>query len=359
MGVALVGVGAEQWSGIAHIPAIRALPGLELRRIITSNPESAKRAAAEWSVPASADLRTALDDPTIDVVTITVRVANHAAIAAAAIEAGKHVYCEWPLALNVDEAKELAELSSDRPERTHVVGLQGRFAPEAQHARRLVRDGHLGKPLGMFAQVAIPQALLARPQHRAHLRHRSAAANVLTIQGGHVLDMAVSILGADYASASVRYARVWTAVDEFVVAGSGERLPRDAPDNVVAVLDLAGVPLTLLLSQTSTRPGARIEVQGTEASLLLEGPEQPQMSPLVLSRTALHGYSESVDVVQNGGSGLDPQHPGANVLRVYEQIAAAASGATPDGLPDYDQAVALHELLAKIELSGAGPGDTL
>jgi predicted dehydrogenase len=356
LGVALVGVGPEQWSGVAHIPAICAHPGLELRRLVTSSDESARRAESGWSVPASATLEDVLEDPTVGLVTITVRVAKHAAIAAAAIKAGKHVYCEWPLAVSVDEARLLARLSSNQPDQLHVVGLQGRFAAEVQHARRLVRDGYLGRPLAVHVQVAIPQALLARPQHRAHLRHRSAAANVLTIQGGHVLDMVVCLLGADHRAATVSYARIWTAVDEFVVAGTGERLSRDAPDNVVAVLDVAGVPVTLLLSQTSARPSARIEVQGTEGSLLLEGEEQPQMSPLTLSRTALHGHPESVTVVSSGDGRLDRQHPGANVARLYERLAAAAAGEGPHDLPGYDRAVALHELLAAIEqAAGFGP----
>lgn len=111
----MVGVGPDHWSGIAHLPAIAAVDGVRLHRLVTSNPDSAAEAARRWGVPAGHDLDQALADDGVDIVVVTVRVPRHAAIVEAAIAAGKHVYCEWPLAVNVAEAERLAALSAARP----------------------------------------------------------------------------------------------------------------------------------------------------------------------------------------------------------------------------------------------------
>ena len=133
LGVAVVGAGAEQWSSIAHIPALTSTEGVRLARLVTSNPDSARNAADRWNVPASSDLDTALSDDSVGLVTISLRAAKHADIARRAIAAGKHVYCEWPLATNAREARDLAELSATRPDRLHVVGGRARERAAGRH----------------------------------------------------------------------------------------------------------------------------------------------------------------------------------------------------------------------------------
>jgi predicted dehydrogenase len=64
----------------------------------------------------------------------------------AALNAGKPVLCEWPLAMDLAEAEELATSASDRGVRT-AVGLQGRSAPAVRYLRDLVADGYIGDVL--------------------------------------------------------------------------------------------------------------------------------------------------------------------------------------------------------------------
>jgi predicted dehydrogenase len=345
LGVAVVGVGATQWSGAAHLPAIAATPGVKLSRLVTSNDESARRAQEAWDVPASAQLQDALHDPRVDIVTITLRVARHAEIAEAAVSAGKNVYCEWPLALDTSEAIALESLSAKHSGAVHVVGLQGRLAPEFRAAATAIADGRIGRPLRASASVQVPQGLQPRPRHRAHLRHRSASANVLSIQGGHVLDVLVSMLGA---AGDVQFSQMWTAVDEFTVLETGERLPRDAPDNVVTQLEIGRVPVTVQLSQTSARSGTVIEVLGTAGSIRLVGPDQPQMSAVDGTLTELGGETVAL-VPEHFGGGLDRAHPGSNVALLYADISRAIAGDTGTDLPTFERAVSMHRLLDAIE----------
>ncbi|GAA0378757.1 oxidoreductase [Acrocarpospora corrugata] len=343
LGVAVVGAGADHWSGLAHIPAITASGDLRLRRLVTSSPASALAAARRWEVDATHELDPVLDDDTVDIVVVTVRVAHHAEIVAAAIAAGKHVYCEWPLALDPAQAEELAALSDGRPDRVHLTGLQGRFSPWLRAAGRLLAGGGIGRPLTAGLRLFLPHGLMARPAHRAHLRHRGAAANVLSIQGGHTLDMLGTVLGVPRVDA----ARMWSAVPEFLT-DTGERLPRDAPDNLVAVLDYDGVVAVTQFSQTAPNESFELEILGTDGKLRLAGTGQPQFGRLTLDITPFGSRTSEV-VEPLSAAALPGEHPGHNVALAYAaMVAAIRDEPARVPLPDFRAAVNLHELLGVI-----------
>jgi predicted dehydrogenase len=362
LGVALVGAGVDHWGGIAHVPALRAVDGVRLHTVVSSSRESAAQAQRRWEVPATHELRRVLDDDRVDVVVVTLRVPQHAEVVEAAVAAGKHVYCEWPLARDTSEARALAVLSAARPDRVHLAGLQGRFSPELRTAAEMVAAGRIGRPLTANVRVFLSHGLVPRPVHRAHLRHAAVGATVLSIQGGHVLDMVQRVLGP----ASVGSARIWSAVPEFVV-DTGERLPRDAPDNVVALLDIGAaekIPVSVHLSQTAAAQGFGFDVHGTEGSIGLRSAGQPQFGGLALTVTAL-GASAPVAVGPRPGlhpSPLPAGHPGQNVASAYAALADAVlgdgGGCTGTGgeiLPRFADAVALHELVDAIAAASERP----
>lgn len=354
LNVAVVGAGIDHWSGTAHIPAIAALDGLRLAHLVTSSPESASAASARWKVPATHELEQVLDDDTVDIVAVTVRVPRHAEIVEAAISAGKHVYCEWPLAIDTAEAKELAALSDGRPDRIHVTGLQGRFSPHLSTAADLLSAGRIGRPLAANLRLYLPHGLLPRPAHRAHLRRRAVAANVLSIQAGHTLDMLGTILGRP----KVHSARLWSAVPEFLL-DTGERLPRDAPDNLVAVLDHDGTVAVTQFSQTGPREAFEVEILGTEGLLRLTATSQPQFGGLTLTVESLGSATvEKLEPRPNlpDDSPLPAEHPGHNVASAYAALAAAIrDGRGNSLLPDFRTAVDLHELLDVIAAKAGEP----
>ncbi|MGH3434398.1 MAG: Gfo/Idh/MocA family protein [Thermocrispum sp.] len=347
LGVAVVGAGADHWSGTAHIPALNVLSGVDLRRLVTSTPESAEAASARWDVPATHELDRVLADDTVDIVTVTVRVPKHAQIVEAAIDAGKHVYCEWPLAIDSAQAAKLAALSASNPGQVHVTGLQGRFSPHLRTAAAALAAGRIGTPLTASLRLYLPLGLLPRPAHRAHLRHRTVGANVLSIQAGHTLDMLGTVLGP----ARVDTARLWSAVPEFLV-DTGERLPRDAPDNLAAVLDYGGVIAVTQFSQTGPYESFELEILGTEGLLHVASTGQPQFGGLTLSVTPLG--SRTAEALQPRGdlpytSPLPAEHPGHNVASAYLALADAIhTGHAAVPPPDFDAAVSLHELLDQI-----------
>ena len=117
------------WSSQSHYPALLASPDVELTAVCTSRPESAEEARQVFGAKlAFHDFREMAVSPEIDAVAVVVRVPLHYEPTKAALEAGKHVYTEWPLGRNTSEAEELAKLAKANGLQT-AVGLQSRVSP--------------------------------------------------------------------------------------------------------------------------------------------------------------------------------------------------------------------------------------
>lgn len=139
-----VGVIGAGFIGPAHIESLRRLGYVEVVALATSSRESAERKAAALFVPrAYGDYRELVQDPEVDVVQIAASNVHHYPAARAALEAGKHVVCDKPLAMTSAESAELVRLA-ERSGLVNAVTFNVRFYPVLQHARALIRRGELG-----------------------------------------------------------------------------------------------------------------------------------------------------------------------------------------------------------------------
>src|SRR5882724_9427202 len=105
LGVAVIGAGR---AGMIHAENfMRAVPGARVVAIADPVPESLQRAAASLDLQAAAfsDYQTALQQPHVDAVVIATPTALHREIAVAAAKAGKHIFCEKPMAMNVPDCE--------------------------------------------------------------------------------------------------------------------------------------------------------------------------------------------------------------------------------------------------------------
>src|SRR5512133_2210025 len=128
--VGIVGASASRgFASIAHIPALKALSQFEFVAVCTARQQSADAAARHYGAPlAFSDPETLAEHPDIDLVTVSVKVPDHYRPVMAAIEAGKPVYCEWPLGRDTAEAIRMLDAAQQSGVR-HVVGLQGQMSP--------------------------------------------------------------------------------------------------------------------------------------------------------------------------------------------------------------------------------------
>ena len=96
------------WGRDAHIPALRALPEFEVTAVSTSRQETANETAKHFGIPhAFADPYQMVQHPDVDLVAICVRVPFHHQLGMATLNAGKHLYCEWPLAATTEQAQQM------------------------------------------------------------------------------------------------------------------------------------------------------------------------------------------------------------------------------------------------------------
>ena len=141
--------------GRVHLEGIRRLGFVDLYAIGEPQIEKARQLADEFGVEKTeADYRRILDDPAVDAVHVCTPNFLHAPIAKAALEAGKHVICEKPLATSVAEAKQLVATARAVGKR-NATSHNLRYYPMVQHMRRMREDGDLGEILvvqGTYSQ---------------------------------------------------------------------------------------------------------------------------------------------------------------------------------------------------------------
>ena len=149
---AILGTG---FMGRVHLEAVRRVESVEAAAIAGRNVEAARQLGAGFSISAIAtDYREILRDPEIDAVHICTPNAQHFPMAKDAIEAGKHVLCEKPLATSVEEGEELVSLAAKKGVR-NCVCHNLRYYPMVQQMRRMREAGDLGEILvvqGTYSQ---------------------------------------------------------------------------------------------------------------------------------------------------------------------------------------------------------------
>src|SRR3989442_345 len=137
------------WSSRSHLPAVRASAEVELTAVCTTRAESAEAARQAYGARlAFDDWRKMVVSPEIDAVAVVVRVPSHYAPTKAALEAGKHVYCEWPLGRTSEEAVELAQLAKSNGLVT-AVGLQARVNPTVMYMKEEIAAGFVGEVMAV------------------------------------------------------------------------------------------------------------------------------------------------------------------------------------------------------------------
>src|SRR6266478_335877 len=152
-GAAIIGLG---FVGKAHLEALRRL-GIPVRGVLGSSPERTQEAARELRIDhAYSSLDELVRDSTVSAVHICTPNFVHFAQAKTALEAGKHVMCEKPLAMDTRESSALVELAR-RQKLAGAVTYNLRYYPLCQEARALVQRGVIGEPRLMrqlFARLA-------------------------------------------------------------------------------------------------------------------------------------------------------------------------------------------------------------
>ena len=335
------------WSSRSHLPAVQASSDVELVAVCTTRTDSAEAARQAYGARlAFADWRAMVASPEIDAVAVVVRVPSHYEPAKAAIEAGKHVYCEWPLGRTTAEAIELAALAETRGLVT-AVGLQARVNPAMLYMQELVAAGYVGEMMAVHISM-IRDGVLSRPSHRTWQRDAELGANTLTIANGHTVD-AMRFVTGDFSRLS---AVVATQAKQWLDTGTNTLLDVTAPDNILISGRLANG--AVVSSHVGHIPfagsGYRMEIFGRNGTLVATSEDSPQ-----LAEVSLHGAKGgdtlapiSVPTRFNFTAAGTPSGEAFNVGQMYTAFARAIKG-HETRLPDFGTAVELHHLVDAIK----------
>ncbi|HET9338950.1 MAG TPA: Gfo/Idh/MocA family oxidoreductase [Casimicrobiaceae bacterium] len=240
-------VGCGRATSTLHLPALAAVPAIDVAALADTDAQALSRAAAlRPSARTAAGYRSLVDDPALDAIAICVPTAAHAEIALAAIDAGKHVFVEKPLALSLDDARRIVAAASATGVRA-MVGFNTRWHAQARRAREAIAGGAIG------ALDAIASRLTSFhtgvPDWQCG---RATGGGVLFELAVHHVDLWRFLTGAE--------------VEEVVACTrSGER----EDESAVLVARLSGGALATALFAERTSRSNEVEVFGRAASISL------------------------------------------------------------------------------------------
>jgi len=140
-----VGVCGLGFIGPVHVEILRRIQHVTVNAVSSAEPGRAEAIAARFAIPRIyTNHEDLITDPAIDAVHICTTNQTHARLAKLAMDAGKHVVCEKPLAATAGDAKALAALAAER-EGVFAVNYQYRYYPMVRQARAMIRNGVLGR----------------------------------------------------------------------------------------------------------------------------------------------------------------------------------------------------------------------
>ena len=355
---------APRFFDLPLVPAMQVVCGRDAARVA----EAADRLG--WA-ETETDWRRLVTRPDIDVIDICTPGDTHAEIAIAALEAGKHVLCEKPLANTVAEAEEMtaaAETAAADGVRA-MVGFTYRRVPAIALARRLVAEGRVGEIRHVRAQylqdwIADPEAPLSWRLDKA-----KAGSGALGDIGAHIIDLTQHITGQQISEVS---GRLETFVKERPVAAgdtagtlggggaSTERGPVTVDDAAVFIARFSGGGLGVFEATrfaTGRKNAIRIEINGSRGSLAFDfedmnvlelfdasEPDETAGFRRILVTEPGHPY---VSAWWPAGHGLGYEHGFTH--QVVDLVQAIADGTDPS--PSFADGLQVQRVLAAVETS--------
>ncbi|PJE97329.1 dehydrogenase [Streptomyces carminius] len=377
LGVGMVGyafMGAAHSQGWRTAGRVFDLPLDPVMTAVCGRDPDAVRAAARrlgWAA-AETDWRALIAREDVQLVDICTPGGSHAEIAVAALEAGKHVLCEKPLANTVEEAEAMAQAA--RRARAHgrlaMVGFNYRRVPALALARRMVQDGGLGAL--RHVRVAYLQDWLTDPGFPLtwRLRREEAGSGALGDLGSHAVDIAQYLAGEPLAGVSaltetfVRErplpARDAAGLSGTGGAGRGEVTVDDAALFTGRFASGALASFEATRFATGRKNALTVELNGERGSLAFDlerlnelafhdhtGPAVSAGFRRILVTEPEHPYLEGW---WPPGHGLGYEHTFVHQAR--DLLCAVAAGEQPR--PSFDDGLQVQRVLAAVEESAAG-----
>lgn len=323
-----------------HMPGLAKIPGVEVVAVCNRGYNSTREFAAEFSIPRAIDRWeevVAIEE--VDVIWIGTTPYMHCPITLAALEAGKHVFCQSRMSMNLDEARQMAAAAERHPDR--VV----RFCPPPfgmggdRTMKRLLQQE---QAIGQLRQIQLTSAngLLLDPDLPLtwRLQHEQSGQNVLTL--GIYLEVLERWLPPIQRVSAIN--RIWT--QSRIHPSTHNPAPVEIPEavNVLAELADGSVAVLIVNGVSSHAPSDHLAIWGTEGTVVYDfntdpaaerievGKRGDQMQPLVIPSDEQGQWTveaDFIDAVRTGrtpGILPDPQ-AGLRYMAIIDAIYRSAS----------------------------------
>jgi predicted dehydrogenase len=347
IGELCAGVVGTGFIGAVHVEALRRL-GVEVVGVVGSSPE---RARAKTLAPVIDSYEQLLADERVDVVHLTTPNHLHYPQVKEALEAGKHVVCEKPLAMTTEQSSELLE-QAERSGLVHCTNFNIRFYPQVQQSRALVLDGAVGAVWNVHGGYLQDWLLLPTDWNWRLEPEKGGTLRAVADIGSHWLDLVQFVVGmrveallADLATTIPVRQRPSREIETFAAADDVER-----DDAKMTTEDLAHILLrfdggtrgSLVVSQVSAgrRNSLRFEVDGSTGALAWDSERNEELwlghrgqpNELLLRDPALLAPSA------RSRTGLPAGHAegfAETFKELYRAVYAAVAAGGPPDQPDY------------------------
>lgn len=272
LGIAMIGYGGI---GRVHAMAYKAIPfhyglpadSFKIVGVATTRAETAQKAAEEIGCEVwTSDYRELLARADVDLIDCCTPNFNHEEIIVAAAEAGKHIYCEKPLAMNVAEGQRMVAAVEKSGVKTQMT-FNFRFFPALIRARQLIEAGFLGRVFSFRGRYYRASYISPQKPLSWRLSKEVSGGGALFDLGSHVLDLIYYLLG-DFSAVQ---ATMETLIKERPLTGSsGETGPVDVDDIALLHVRLKDQTLGLIEASrmgTGATNDLQIEIFGEQGAL--------------------------------------------------------------------------------------------
>jgi predicted dehydrogenase len=371
LGVGIAGFG---FIGKVHAFAHRSLPlfydplpaSTRLVGVCTGGAQSAEKARAQGGFAfATTDPFALLERDDIDIVHCCTPNDAHFAFIETALAAGKHVYCDKPLARTVDEARRLAERARSAPG-VHRMTFNYRFLPATLRAKQLIDDGFLGE-LFHFRGAYLHAGYIdpSRPRTWRTRLDRSGGGAVMDL-GVHIADLLRWLLGDFSAVSALLETRISQRPDPI----TGALAPVDVDDYCLAQVRLvSGAPGIVEASRLATgvQDELRFELHGSRGMIAfnLMEPGWLTIYDATIPEGALGGSRgpQRLECVTRypkpyalGATKNAYGWPQTHIHSLFDFVRTIATGAETDPGPTFDDGLAGQRFVAACQESSAANG---
>ena len=341
LGVGVVGTG---FGATVVAPAFAAVDGAEVRGISSADPTRAAAAAARREVPfATDDAAAVFARPEIDLVCVVTPPHRHCELVVAALEAGKHVFCEKPFGLDLDEARTMRD-TARRVDRLHFLDFEFRTVPARRMLADVIDAGELGEIRHVIVTAMVAGERFPVMNRYGWWQESERGGGWLGAMGSHYIDALRDWLGEIAQVSAMLETRRQTL-------GAAPDAPRiTADDGFVAQLRTeSGVSCTLVTaSSVVAEVGPRIEIYGSRGTALLERDTQLSVA---------RDDEPLAPVVSSDASDEDTTaHPSRGPLGTWAAVVIDAVRAGQQIAPSFDDGVRCQEVMTAMRASSAAGG---